>query len=82
MQIEFGKDVLGVVKLEKARNHNDKVIQFGEEESPKTEIKEEKRLYSEVKKARWILFTGETNLFDDETSSKKKILGEHTDLAM
>ena len=46
------------------------------------EMKKEKRLYSKVKRARWILLAGKDSLSDDEVSSLNKILDDHTDLAL
>ena len=45
-------------------------------------MKKEKRLYSKVKRARWILLAGEDSLSADEVSSLNKILDDHTDLAL
>ncbi len=82
MQAQFGKDVLGTVRLEEARKHRDNARQLREDGGPRDEMKEEKRLYSEVKSARWILLAGENSLSDDEASSLKRILDDHADLAL
>ena len=82
MQAQFGKDVLGTVRLEEARKHRDNAMQLKGDGRAKAEIREEKRLYSEVKRARWILLAGEGSLSDDEASSLKKILDDHADLAL
>lgn len=82
MQAQFGKDVLGTVRLEEARKHRDNARQLREDGGPRDEMKEEKRLYSEVKRARWILLAGENSLSDDEASSLKRILDDHADLAL
>ena len=74
MQAQFGKDVLGAVRLDEARKHRDNARQLKEDGRERSEIKEEKRLYSEVKRARWILLAGESSLSDDEASSLRKIL--------
>ena len=52
MQAQFGKDVLGAVRLDEARKHRDNARQLKEDGRERSEIKEEKRLYSEVKRAR------------------------------
>ena len=49
---------------------------------PKSEIKAEKQLYSEVKRARWILLAGENSLSDDEASCLRRILDDHAGLAL
>ena len=82
MQAQFGKDVLGAVRLEEARKHKVQAAQLKEEGYSNKEIKEEKRLYSEVKRARWILLAGEDSLSDEDVSALKKILDEHVDLAV
>ena len=45
-------------------------------------MKKEKRLYSKVKRARWILLAGKDSLSDDEASCLKKILDDHAGLAL
>ena len=82
MQAQFGKDVLGAVRLDEARRHSAMARQMKEDGCPKAEIKEEKKLYSEVKRARWILLAGRDSLSDKDASSLKKILDEHADLAL
>ena len=82
MQAQFGKDVLGAVRLEEARKHNALAKQLKEDGCPKAAIKEEKKLYSEVKRARWILLAGEGSLSDKDASALEKILDDHADLAL
>ena len=82
MQAQFGKDVLGAVRLDEARKHRDNAKQLKEDGRAKSEIKAEKQLYCEVKRARWILLTGENSLSDDEASCLKKILDDHAGLAL
>ena len=82
MQAQFGKDVLGAVRLEEARKHSAMAKQMKEDGCPKAAIKEEKRLYSEVKRARWILLAGQDSLTDEDASALKRILDNHADLAL
>ena len=82
MQAQFGKDVLGAVRLDEARKHNAMAKQLKEEGCPKAAIKEEKKLYSEVKRARWILLAGQDSLSDEDASALRKILDGHADLAI
>ena len=82
MQAQFGKDVLGAVRLDEARKHRDNARKLKEEGRARSEIKAEKQLYSEVKRARWILLAGENSLSDDEASSLKRILDDHAGLAL
>ena len=80
MQAQFDKDVLGTVRLDEARKHRDKARQLREDGGSRAEMKEEKRLYCEVKRARWILLAGENGLSDDDAASLKKILDDHAGL--
>ena len=82
MQAQFGKDVLGAVRLDEARRHNATAKQLKEEGCSKAAIKEEKRLYSQVKRARWILLAGKESLSDKDASALEKILEDHADLAL
>ena len=82
MQAQFGKDVLGAVRLDEARKHNAMAKQLKEEGCPKAAIKEEKKLYSEVKRARWILLAGQDSLSDEDASALRKILDGHADFAI
>ena len=56
--------------------------QLKEDGCPKKEIKEEKRLYSEVKRARWLLLSGQDSLSDEDASALRRILDDHADLAL
>ncbi len=50
VQAQYGRDVLGRVRLETAKCHKDKAK---DKTASATEIKSEKQLYSRIKKARW-----------------------------
>lgn len=82
MQAQFGRDVLGAVRLDEARKHNAMAKKLREMGGSKAEIREEKRLYSEAKRARWILLAGKDRLPDEEASSLRRILDDHADLAV
>ena len=82
MQAQFGKDVLGAVRLDEARKHGAIARQMKEDGCPKAAINEEKKLYSEVKRARWILLAGEDSLSDEDASALRRILDDHADLAL
>ena len=82
MQAQFGKDVLGAVRLDEARKHNAMAKRLKEDGCPNAAIKEEKRLYSQVKRARWILLAGKDSLSDKDASALGKILDDHADLAL
>lgn len=82
MQAQFGKDVLGAVRLDEARKHNDIAKQLKEEGCPRDEVRKEKALYSEVKRSRWILLAGRSSLTDEKACMLNKILYDHSDLSL
>ena len=92
MQAQFGKEVLGVVRLNEARKHKnaaeDIKAVYDEEDDPdirrqlKQEYKEERRQYSKIKNARWSILTNSNNLKDGKRSALDTILEEHNDLAV
>lgn len=82
MQAQFAKDVLGVVRLEEARKHSAQARKMDEDGFSKAEVKAEKRLYSEVKGARWILLAGRDSLSVEKSAALMKILDDHADLSL
>ena len=92
MQSQFGRDVLGVVRLDEARKHNSKSkeiladITNDTDKDTKQAIKEtakaEKREYSKLKKLRWTLLTNGGNLSEDRSEYLQSILKDHHDLAV
>ena len=82
MQAQFGKDVLGAVRLEEARSHREQAIRMREEGSPEADVRKKKNLYSEIKHARWILLAGKDSLTDEKASALRKILDDHADLSV
>lgn len=92
MQAQFGKEVLGVVRLNEARKHQDKALDikaiYEDEDNPdlrrklKQEYKEERKKYSSIKNARWSILTNSRNLKDTKRSALDVILEEHNDLAV
>ncbi|MBQ5985756.1 MAG: ISL3 family transposase [Clostridia bacterium] len=92
MQSQFGRDVLGVVRLDEARKHKAKskeilaVITNDTDKDTKQAIKEaanaEKREYSKLKKLRWTLLTNGGNLSEDRSEHLQSILQDHHDLAV
>lgn len=91
MQAQFGKEVLGVVRLEEARKHKtisnnilaeihkdmDKDVKRDLKQQAKAENKE----YSSLKKARWILLMNSNKLSDNGSEYLKEILNNHHALA-
>ena len=92
MQAQFGKEVLGVVRLNEARKHKDTASDIKEilkdEDNPdirrklKQEYKEERKKYSSIKNARWSILTNSRNLKESKKSALDTILEEHNELAI
>ena len=92
MQAQFGKEVLGVVRLNEARKHKEAAQDIKEIRSDETdpdirrklkqEYKEEYKKYNTIKKSRWSILTNSMNLSDKRKSALDTILEEHNDLAV
>ena len=92
MQAQYGKDVLGAVRLQEARKHQSEAKDILEmaasQEDPeqkrqlKAQAKEEKHRYSELKGLRWTLLTNGAKLSDEKAQHLKDILSDHSDLAV
>ena len=76
LQAQFGRDVLGAVRLEEAKRHKALVRKLKQEQCPKAAVKQEQERYAQVKRARWMLLTRKDNLPDEKASALKKILKE------
>ena len=93
MQSQFGRDVLGVVRLDEARKHKAKAKEILADipedtdketiKSLKQEAKVEKQEYSQLKKKlRWSLLTNSDKLSDSKSEQLQSILQDHHDLAV
>ena len=92
LQAQFGKDVLGVVRLEEARKHKQTAeeilaningdISKDEKQNLKSKVKEERQNYSKLKKARWSLLMNRNNLFEHSAEHLDTILSTHENLAV
>ena len=92
MQAQFGRDVLGAVRLNEARKHNEhskEILSEITEETDKetkrarkVEARAEKKEYSTLKKARWSLLMNSDNLDERRRESLCEILLSHRDLAI
>lgn len=92
MQAQFGKDVLGVVRLQEARAHRQQSKELLEtsrhEESAEerrhlqAEARKEIHLYSTLKSSRWTLLSNSDNLSPEKAEGLKAILDSHSDLAL
>ena len=92
MQAQFGKDVLGSVRLEEAAKH--KKIADGykdlladmddgeDKKALKSKMKAERHRYSSIKGSRWTLLTNSSNLSQDKSDALQKILMDHEKLAV
>ena len=92
IQAQFGKDVLGSVRLESARRHQNEANKLKEKYEEETdplkklemrkEEKEKRHKYAVVKKSRWPILTGQENLTEKTRTMIDELLEEHLDLAV
>lgn len=82
VQAQFGRDVLGRVRLDAARAHNEAAKKLRFNGGEKQLIQQEKRLYSKVKRTRWVLLQNKDKLEQDKQQSLNEILNTHSDLAI
>ena len=92
MQAQYGKDVLGAVRLQEARKHQsearnileraDSLDDPEQKHQLKAEAKEEKQRYSQLKRLRWTLLTNGAKLSDEKAQRLQDILSDHSDLAV
>ena len=92
MQAQFGKDVLGSVRLQEAKEHQRKAHEYQEtllrEADPvkrkeiKTAVQDELHTYSAIKSSRWRLLMSGKKLKDSQAASLKQILSDHSKLAV
>ena len=82
VQAQFGRDVLGKVRLDMARAHKEAAKDISCNGGSKQQVQQEKKLYSKVKKARWVLLQNKENLDFEKQQSLNEILDTHSDLAV
>ena len=92
MQAEFGRTVLGSVRLREAKEHKVKALELKELQKAETdavkkaalkaEIDSELAEYRQVKKARWLILTNNKNLEIPGQNMLQNILDAHTDLSV
>lgn len=92
MQAQYGKEVLGVVRLDEARKHNAlskeilaDINEDTDKESKallKKQAKEEKQQYSKLKRSRWTLLRNSDKLSEKGVEYLDTILSNHKDLAV
>ena len=82
VQAQFGRDVLGKVRLDAARAHKENAKLINSDGTSKQQVQHEKKLYSKIKKARWVLLQNKENLRQEKQQSLNEILDTHSDLAV
>ena len=98
MQAQYGKEVLGAVRLKEARKHQQEAKEAkearealekaGSHVNPeqkrqlKEKAKTQKQKYAELKKLRWPLLTNKARLSNEKAQHLEEILLEHSDLAV
>ena len=83
VQAQYGRDVLGQVRLEAARRHKENAKEMAKDKSiSSSDIKSEKQRYSQIKKARWVLLQNQSTLSLKKAQNLNEILEEHSDLAL
>jgi transposase len=82
VQAQFGRDVLGKVRLDAERAHKETAKAMSSDGGLKQQIQQEKKLYSKIKKARWVLLQNKENLCHEKQQSLNVILDTHSDLAV
>lgn len=92
MQAQFGKEVLGAVRLEEARRHQKKSNELSREAETcedrneakrlKDEAKKESSKYSSLKASRWILLANGENATPERSEKLGRILEEHSSISL
>jgi len=92
MQAQYGKDVLGAVRLAEARNHSSAARELENsitDETPpeqrralRLQARQQRQLYSRLKKSRWTLLTNGESLSSENEENLNAILNDHSDLAL
>ena len=92
MQAEFGKEVLGSVRLREAEEHKEHALQLKDivkqttepalKASLKAETKAEMSAYSKVKKARRLILRNSENITSQGDDTLQEILKAHEDLSV
>lgn len=91
VQAQFGRDVLGTVRLAEAKAHKDRSIEIQsslmnaevqDHNRLKEAAKHEQQMYSQIKKLRWPLLAKAESLSDAKAAHLSDILKTHSDLAV
>ena len=92
IQADYGRSVLGVVRLREAREHKFRAQQLKDMTSHLTDpyqtavlkkrVKDETSVYSAVKHARWLLLMRSANLKEEQQEALNGILAAHSDISV
>ena len=83
VQAQYGRDVLGQVRLEAAKCHKERAKEMAMDNTASTtDMRAEKQLYSRIKKARWVLLQNRDKLSEKKVQNLNEILEAHSDLAL
>ncbi len=83
MQAQFSRELIGAVRLEEAGRHKAEAMRLRNSGAAKAEIRKEKDLYSDVKRARWLLLSGRwSSMPENRGSALDSILDSHSDIAV
>ena len=91
MQAQFGKEVLGAVRLDEAKAHREQSMRIKESITPDMSLGRKKELkaiakaesvqYNKLKKSRWPLLSNWENLSQRNAAHLREILDSHSNLA-
>lgn len=91
MQAQFGKEVLGAVRLDEAKAHREQSMRIKESITPDMSLERKKELkaiakaesvqYNKLKKSRWPLLSNWENLSQRNAAHLREILDSHSNLA-
>lgn len=82
VQAQFGRDVLGQVRLEAARIHKQTAKDLASQGQPKETILQENKQYREIKNARGLILQNASSLSHEKEQRLNEILQTHSDLAI
>ena len=92
MQAQYGREVLGVVRLNAVKAHREQAAQLAQQadnevqseakEVLRIQAKKEKRIASTLKKSRWALLKNSKNLRDSDRRKLTTILESHEEVAI
>lgn len=82
VQAQFGRDVMGQVRLAEARMHKERSKELVSQKASRAEISAERKTYSMIKNARWTLLKNSEHLSSQKQATLNEILESHSNLAI